>query len=161
MNIGRVTIVGCGLIGGSFAKLLRKKMPGTHISGIDTREVAEKIKDDPAFDSVDDEANFTAAVGEADLTLLALPPGKILEMLPRTLADASDGSIVSDFGSVKKQVVDRAAEIESGAHFIGGHPIGGSHGCGFEASSAELLDGAKFIVTPSEKTSSDILSSYT
>jgi hypothetical protein len=79
--ISRVTILGTGLIGGSFAKALRKYTSDMHISGWDRPDVARVAQSSGAFDDAST-GDLAPALRTADLIFIALPIGVTLDLLP-------------------------------------------------------------------------------
>lgn len=163
MTYRSITIIGVGLIGGSLAKLIRNTYPDVTLTGVDLPEVLSDLEGDSLFDKVAPVAELEDAVRNADLVILALPCSKIIEMLPAVISNCSPGTLVTDVGSVKSAVMDAAADADAGrpdVYFIGGHPIGGSEKQGYESSSADLLRGVRYIVTPDDRMPQDIKNSF-
>jgi prephenate dehydrogenase len=92
------------------------------------------------------------AVGGADVAFVCTPLAFVPEMARAALA-ADPHAVVSDVGSVKGSVVREVARVADGAtRFVGGHPMAGSERSGPEAAAATLLDGATWVLTPTEGT---------
>lgn len=152
--IGRLVVVGLGLIGGSFAKGLRASGLCEEVVGVDldvcSRERAVEL-------GVTDrcEADLAAACVGADVIQLAVPilaMEKVLAVLSRLdLGDA----VITDVGSAKGNVVRAAREVfgrQRMTRFVPGHPIAGSEQSGVEASNGEMFRRFKVILTPLEET---------
>ena len=147
--IQRATILGTGLIGGSFAKALRKYTPDIHIAGWDRREVAVEAGKSGAvhetfFGSLD------AALRGSDLVYIALPIGATLDLLPEIARHAPAHALVTDACSTKFRVTTSAAEFfpeQGGPLFLGGHPMAGRELSGFAAADAELFCNASYALT--------------
>ena len=158
----KVTIIGTGLIGGSFALLLKRLKPEIRINGVDLPEIITSLPTDSPFDNLFTPENLGDAVEDADLSVLAVPNNQILKMLPDVRSRAKKGSLVCDVGSVKGPILEEASKHSSSfVSFIGGHPIGGSEGQGFVSASADLLNGVRFIICPAENVSKEITLLYT
>ena len=147
MLFQRAAVIGIGLIGGSFALAARQRGLVGHVTGVartrTTLDAALRLgaADDATSDAV-------AAVAGADLVYLATPVRAIPPLL-QTLAPAlTDGCLVTDAGSTKREVVRAAAELPGGVHFIGGHPLAGSEQSGVAAARADLFEGASYFITP-------------
>jgi 3-phosphoshikimate 1-carboxyvinyltransferase len=151
--IGRLVVVGLGLIGGSFAKGLKESGLCGEVVGVDldpqSRRLAVELG---VVDRCED--NLAAACVGADVIQLAVPilaMEKLLGVLAGLdLADA----VLTDVGSAKGNVV-RAAREAFGAmpvRFVPGHPIAGSEQSGVEASNADLFKRHKVILTPLAET---------
>ena len=146
--LGRVTIVGCGLIGGSLVKRLRERKSATRISAVDTEEVLAKAR--PYLDEVatPGSPSKVALVADSDLVVLATPVGCIARDLGWALEAVGPDAVVTDTGSVKRAIVELAARHERGARFVGGHPMAGREVGGFDAASADLFEGARWLIVP-------------
>ena len=91
-----------------------------------------------------------AACAEADVVFCAAPVAA-LEALARAALDASGSeTVVTDVGSTKRDLVAALGEDE---RFIGGHPLAGAETAGVENARADLFDGARWYLTPTERSS--------
>jgi 3-phosphoshikimate 1-carboxyvinyltransferase len=151
--IGRLVVVGLGLIGGSFAKGLRESGLCREVVGVDLDPQSRKLAVELGV--VDRcEENLAAACQGADVIQLAVPI-LAMEKLLALLAGMDLGqAILTDVGSAKGNVVRAATEAFGGmpARFVPGHPIAGSEQSGVEASNAELFRRHKVILTPLDQT---------
>ena len=144
--IQRATILGTGLIGGSFAKALRKYTPDIHIAGWDRREVAVEAGKSGAVNEVFS-GPLDAALRGADLVYIALPIGATLDLLPEIARHAPAHALVTDACSTKFRVTTSAAELfpeQGGPLFLGGHPMAGRELSGFAAADADLFRNASY-----------------
>ena len=99
-----------------------------------------------------DEASEDVAtvVRDADLVILAAPVGAILDLLPLLRRSVSPGVLVTDVGSTKRLICQRAREVLGESPlFLGGHPLAGKEGSGFEYADAALFENARYALTPS------------
>ncbi|WP_456484545.1 prephenate dehydrogenase [Desulfurobacterium sp.] len=148
-----ISIIGLGLIGGSFALNLKKHgFPGK-VTAVDLNpEAIEKGKKLNVIDDGDISGNI---LSEADLIAIATPVGVYKSVL-KTIKEKIDPKkdiIVTDLGSVKGKLVYMCEkELKDTARFVGGHPIAGTEKSGVENSVEDLFKGAKFILTPTENT---------
>lgn len=152
-KIGRLVVVGLGLIGGSFAKGLRASGLCREVVGVDLDPESRRLAVELGV--VDRcEEQLAAAVQGADVIQLAVPI-LAMEKLLRELAKLDLGNaVLTDVGSAKGNVV-RAARVSFDglpARFVPGHPIAGSEESGVEASNSELFRRHKVILTPLEQT---------
>jgi prephenate dehydrogenase len=145
-NLGDVTVIGCGLIGGSLVKGLRRGGGASAVSAVDKAEVLEIAA--PHLDDSAEPGSAKAAslIAKADLVVLAMPIGAIITSLGSVLAGVRQGTVVTDTGSVKKPVVAAARSHARASSFVGGHPMAGREVGGFEASSADLFEGARWFI---------------
>jgi len=151
MSFRQITIIGTGLIGGSFALGIRKHGFRGSIIGCDRKGILAEAKSRGAIDrGVSDPV---AACAESDLILLATPVGAILELLSKIAPHLLPDALVTDVGSTKAEIVRRASEAwgEEAAHsFLAGHPMAGKENSGIEHADPELFRGAVWFLTPVE-----------
>jgi prephenate dehydrogenase len=145
----RVTIVGCGLIGGSLALALKRRSPGWRVAGWDSSPaVLEHALARRIIDEVD-EAFQTRGVSTSNLIYLAMPVAQIVEFLRARSAQFAPRTIITDAGSTKVEVCRAAREhLPPNVIFIGGHPVAGSHHAGVLHARADLFDDAPYVLTP-------------
>jgi prephenate dehydrogenase len=157
----RVTILGVGLIGASFALGMKKYKLCNHLIGHGRKiENLQRAKDIGIIDAF--EPDPAKACSGSDLVLFATPVGSFTEIAERIRLSFKKGTLVTDVGSVKGRLVyDMEALMPEGAYFIGGHPIAGSNYSGIDAATAEIFRGAKCILTPTEKTNVNALERLT
>ncbi len=146
----RITIIGVGLLGASFALALKKNSLCRSITGCGrNRENLLRAKERNIIDSF--EQDPAAACREADLIMLSTPVGSF-PGLTKTISPAlKKGAVLTDVGSVKGALVREIEKIiPEDVHYIGGHPIAGSDRSGIDSANAELFNKAKCIITPTE-----------
>ncbi|MFK0087808.1 bifunctional prephenate dehydrogenase/3-phosphoshikimate 1-carboxyvinyltransferase [Pseudomonas sp. NPDC090755] len=151
--IGRLVVVGLGLIGGSFAKGLRESGLCREVVGVDLDPQSRKLAVELGVVDRCEEDLAAACVG-ADVIQLAVPILAMEKLLAR-LAELDLGrAVLTDVGSAKGNVVRAAREAfaERLAYFVPGHPIAGSEQSGVEASNATLFRRHKVILTPLAET---------
>jgi len=141
-----VAIWGVGLIGGSIGMALREAGLAGEVVGIKASPEAVALG---AIDrAVSDPAE---ALDSADLIILAMPVGAMIDLAPTWAPQIRPGTIVTDVGSTKAQVVAAwERHLPPGARFIGGHPMFGSERSGVAAASADMVKGARWILTARE-----------
>src|SRR5215813_6982275 len=139
--IQRVTILGTGLIGGSFSLALKKYTTDLFIHGWDRANIASE-----AFGRrITDRASsglLKDAVAEADLIYLALPIGATLDILPDVAKFAPRHALVTDACSTKLRITQQAAALfpgRDGPLFLGGHPMAGKELSGLGAADGDLF----------------------
>lgn len=147
---GTVTVVGLGLMGGSFAFAMQEASPAK-IVGIDRDpEVLMQALKRHAIDAVASDD----LLAETDLLVLALAPRAAVQVLSELAPKLKKGAIVTDLCGVKRYIVRECTPIceQYGLHFVGAHPMAGKEKNGFSRADAALFDGASFIITPTEST---------
>jgi len=145
--LGRLAIVGTGLIGASVG-LAAKRAGVGHVAGYDA---------DPEFLSVaaergalDDPAgSLVAAVEEAELVVVATPVASLEERIGDVLAAAGSKATVTDVGSTKSAL---CAAVPDRVRYIGGHPVCGAEARGPTSGSDQLFEGATWFLTPVAET---------
>ena len=139
-----VAIFGVGLIGGSFALALRKAGFEGRILGVSSPET---IRQALAQRVIDEAAPAREAAQTADLIYLAQPILRILQTLGDLDAWVNPQALITDAGSTKKAIVERASAITR-CQFLGGHPMAGRERRGVEAAEADLFVGRPYVLTP-------------
>jgi prephenate dehydrogenase len=140
-----VAIVGVGLIGGSFALALRKSGFAGPILGVSSPATLERAL---AAGVITEALPLAEAVSRADLVFLSQPIAQIIAVLPEVERYARPGTLVTDAGSTKRQIVEQAARIFTKAQFLGGHPMAGKESRGVESADADLFRDRSYILTP-------------
>jgi prephenate dehydrogenase len=141
--ISRVTILGTGLIGGSFALALRKYTTDMHIAGWDRPDVIREAQSTGAFDE-SFSGELALALRNADLIHIALPIAVTLDLLPEIARHAPSHALVTDACSTKVRITQAADELfpsANGPFFLGGHPMAGRELAGIAHADAELFRG--------------------
>jgi prephenate dehydrogenase len=134
-------IIGVGLIGGSVG--LAARDAGWEVVGVDCQDVLEEAAQSGAIDR----ASTLKEVREADLVVLAAPISKVTGLVGDL---TPTGALITDVASAKSAVV-RTAEGR-GLRFVGGHPMAGSQLSGVANARANLFKGARYFLTPTDRT---------
>ncbi|MBQ7218943.1 MAG: prephenate dehydrogenase [Ruminococcus sp.] len=148
----RILIVGLGLIGGSYAKGLKRL--GYHVTAIDTRKEAidyalENHIINEGFTEVTEEV-----VSSADAVIFGLYPKVFLEWIERYQKFFKPGTMLTDVTGVKSCIVYKIQDmLRDDVEFIGSHPMAGREVYGVENADENIFRGANFILTPTEKNS--------
>lgn len=152
-----VTIIGVGLIGGSFARALRALPHAPLVRGIDTDEVSRAWAVDNGVVDIaaapeSPEAAGWLGTGGSDLVVVATPARHAVGWLSRLGSSGFDG-VVTDVASTKSGVLAAADSLLAyPTRFIGGHPMAGSERSGVTAARHDLFAGAYWLLSPSEGT---------
>ncbi len=140
-----VAIIGVGLIGGSFGLALRKSGFTGDLIGVSSQPAIEAgLK----AGAITRSASLAEAAAAADLIYLAQPVDRILVTLEQLESIARPGTVVTDAGSTKQAIVQKAAACLSAVHFIGGHPLTGKEQRGVAAAQFDLFRDRSYILTP-------------
>ena len=149
MSIRQITIIGTGLIGGSFALALRKKRFAGTIVGCDRQSALQRAKLCGAIDR-----GFTEpadAVRGSQLVLLATPVLAIVDLIGRLGPSLAPSTLLTDVGSTKVQIVQRATAVfgkDAGTRFLAGHPMAGKEHSGVDFADPDLFLNAVWFITP-------------
>jgi cyclohexadieny/prephenate dehydrogenase len=148
--IGRLAIVGMGLIGSSLARAARELNLAGIIAAADADpSVVARVA---ALNLADlSTASAKEAAAGADLVILCAPVG-VCGAIAEAIAPAlKPGAILSDVGSVKGAIVDQVGpHVPAGVHFIPAHPVAGTENSGPDAGFASLFLNRWCILTPLE-----------
>ena len=142
----RLAVLGLGLLWGSVALAARERGVATRVAGGARR--ADVRAQALARGAVDEAGDFESAAAGADLVVLATPVFAMPEAVRRIASGLAPGAIVTDVGSVKGELaLVLPGLLPAGAHYVGSHPMAGSHRSGFEHARADLFEGAACVVT--------------
>lgn len=139
--INRVSILGTGLIGGSFALALRKYTEGIHITAWDRPDTVARAKELGAADEIFS-GELKPAIHNAGLIYVALPISTTLDVLPEIARHSSQHVLVTDACSTKARIVRAAEELfppSDDKLFLGGHPMAGKESSGIANADANLF----------------------
>ncbi len=146
----KILIVGLGLLGGSYAKVLRRF--GFHISAITLEQSAidYAIKEnmiDEGSTELDE-----GMIGDADLVIFALYPHVFVDWIEKNQKLLKSGALITDVTGVKRSIVYQIQDmLRPDVEFIAAHPMAGREVSGVENSTDRMFVGANYIVTPTEK----------
>lgn len=144
--IKTVSVVGVGLIGGSFALALRRAGFDGRILGVSSPRTLARAVD---LGVIDEACSLEGAVPRSDLVYLSQPVRRIVADLGRVRELAPEHALVTDAGSTKGVIVGRARDLFRGVpDFLGGHPMAGKAGRGVEIADAALFRGAVYALVP-------------
>ena len=151
MMFKKVCIIGCGLIGSSLARVIKKhnlseKIVSSNRSDIVNKKVLElKIVDDSSSDT-------QKMVNDSDLIIIATPLSSYENVILKIKNSLKNGMILTDVGSVKEKVIGLVEKaVPKDVSWISSHPIAGTEESGPEAGFSELFKNRWCILTPSKK----------
>ena len=156
-----MTILGVGLIGASLAQSCRQRKLVKTIVGFGRNAAnLKKAQEKHIIDS--GSTDLKTAVKGSDLIVLCIPVGSLIERIREMVPFLQKGCIITDAGSVKGRLVEEIdALIPDSIYYVGAHPIAGGEQSGLEAARADLLTGAKCIITPTANTRTEALQRVT
>ena len=149
MSIRQITIIGTGLIGGSFALALRKRKFKGQIVGCDREPALKRAKTGGVID--DGFVKPAEAVRGSQLVMLATPVLAIVDLIGQLGPILPADALLTDVGSTKTAVTEQALSVfgkNAGKRFLGGHPMAGKESSGVEFADADLFQNAVWFLTP-------------
>ena len=146
--VGRIAIIGMGLIGSSLARAARELNLAGQIAAADRDPaVASRVRALGLADTVSQSA--ADAVAMADLVILCVPVGICGQVAEQIAGSLKPGATVSDVGSVKGAIMDQVGpHLPAGVHFVPAHPVAGTEHSGPDAGFSSLFLNRWCILTP-------------
>ena len=151
-------VIGCGLMGGSFALALKRAGLVKRVIGYSkSPSTTEKAKKLGVIDQVAESALL--AVSGSDIVLIAVPVAATEATFKAIRHLIEPGVLIMDVGSTKREVVDAARRVlkEHIVSFVPAHPIAGKEAAGIGHADATLYNGRQVILTPLPQTSPELL----
>ena len=153
---GKLVVVGTGLIGGSFALGLKEVGKVGSVVGVGRGRgnLDQALRLGVIDRAYTRDEGWTAELADAALVLLATPVGEMPALFAAIAPHLGPGTIVSDAGSTKQDVIAAARTTLGSAlsRFVPAHPIAGSERSGAAAASASLFRGRQVVLTPLPET---------
>ena len=152
----KILIVGLGLLGGSYARVLKRF--GFPVSAItkQQRDIDYAISEN-IIDAGSTELDATL-IGEADLVIFALYPHVFVKWIEENQCLLKSGALITDVTGVKGSIVYQIQDmLREDVEFIAAHPMAGREVSGVENSSDKMFVGANYIVTPTKKNTSEAI----
>lgn len=139
-----ITVVGLGVVGGSYIKAL--KGLGHEVYGIDiNQETLDMAKKDGYI--IEGYLSGDEIIPKTDLTIISLYPSLIEKFISEN--EFKKGSVITDAVGVKNHFIENVIKIlPSDVEFLSGHPMAGREKSGYDYSSAEVFKNANYILTP-------------
>ena len=151
MIFKKVCIIGCGLIGSSIARAIKKNnlaetiVSSNRSTSVNNKVIELKIVDESSIDT-------KKMVEESDLVIIATPLSSYEEVILKIKDSLKSGAILTDVGSVKENVMNIIEKnIPKNVSWIPSHPIAGTEDSGPESGFSELFKNRWCILTPSKK----------
>jgi prephenate dehydrogenase len=149
MMLENVTIVGVGLIGGSFALALKDKGLAKNIIGVSrTSASLDKAKE---LGIIDEALPLEEAVKKSDLIYIAIPVDVTIPLAKQIMDLITDRQIVADAGSTKYELCKALENHPKRKHFVATHPMWGTEYSGPEAAVRDAFIGRTCVICEKEK----------
>jgi prephenate dehydrogenase len=143
----RAAVLGVGLIGGSIGLAARERLECEVVGWGPNRTTVDRAVELGAVDRA--APSIEGACAEADLVFCAAPVAMLPGLARAALGASGPETVVTDAGSTKRQIV---AELGDDERFVGGHPLAGAETAGVDNARADLFEGARWYLTPTERT---------
>ncbi len=145
-----ITIVGLGLIGGTYAEAIKKLNP-KNLWAVDIDEDSlEYAEEKKIIDK-----GFTSGeipLRDSDIVIMAVYPELTKKFIRESMDYFKTGAIITDSAGIKEKLIEEInSTLRSDLDFIGGHPMAGRETSGVRSASADIFKGANYIITPTER----------
>ena len=140
--------IGFGLIGGSIAKGLKKKDPSIRIMAYARNTSNLEVAQEDGIVNVVLDSPYSERLSECDIIFLCAPVETNIAYMEKIAPLMKEGAVLTDVGSAKIAVCEKAKELHLEDRFIGGHPMAGSEQTGYKAATDYLFSNAYYIITP-------------
>ncbi len=144
----RTAVLGVGLIGGSIGLAAKERLGSEVVGWGPNRPSVDRAIELGAID--EPAASIEEACAGADAVFCAGPVSILPGLVAAALSASGEDTVVTDAGSTKRQLVAALGEDE---RFIGGHPLAGAETAGVANARADLFEGARWYLTPTEHSS--------
>lgn len=150
----KVLVVGLGLIGGAYAYRLANK--GYEVYGCDTNSKALDYAKENKY-IIEGSTDAFKLIPDMDIIVLSIYPQAIINFLKENNTYFNSNQIITDVCGVKTSFVNDAERLAYPAVYCSHHPMAGREKIGIEYSKECIFEGANFLITPSEKTPSEVI----
>ena len=153
LTMKKAVIIGLGLIGGSFALELKKRLQYT-VMGIDKNP--QHLQEALALGIISEAIDYSQ-IADADLVLVAVPVNRIAQVVNEVLDHVGENTLVMDVGSVKESICKEVAQHPRRSQFVAAHPMAGTEYSGPQAALYDLFDGKVMALCEVEKSNWKLL----
>lgn len=153
LKIGKLVVIGVGLIGGSLSLALKQAKVVRRVVGVGrTKKNLDAAIRRGAIDETSRDA--AAAVRDADLVFIGTPLGQMPEVMAQIAPALGPDTVVTDGGSTKQDVIAHARRFlcTHFERFVPAHPIAGTERSGADAAFPELYRDRTVILSPQPET---------
>lgn len=151
----KISIIGVGLIGGSFALKLRQKGIADFVYGIDNSN--EHLNEALELKIIDAKVDLEYGIKNSDLVILAIPVDAARKLLPNVLDLISENQTVMDAGSTKAGIVNAVKNHPKRSRFVAFHPMWGTENNGPKSAVSESFSGKAGVICDKEESAKDAL----
>ena len=144
-----VTIIGLGIIGGSYAKGLTKA--GHTVYGVDKNLETIKYAKEQGY-IIDGSSDASLFIPKADLVVIGLYPNDVIPFIKNNLNCFRTGQVATDVCGVKECICHEATLLLKDCYFIGSHPMAGREKVGIKYADEAIFKGTNFLMCPIPET---------
>ena len=148
-----ITIVGVGLISGSFSIILKEKGLVKHVIGVSRTETSIKKALDLGI--IDEALPLEDAIRKSELIYVAIPVDATIPVMEKIMDMISEKQIVADAGSTKQALCEALAKHPMRSRFVATHPMWGTEYSGPEAAVRDAFAGRTCVICEKEKSDKD------
>jgi len=153
MMIENVTIIGVGLIGGSFALALKEQQLAKNIIGVDASE--KNIDKALGLGLIDDALSLEDAVKKSSLIFLAIPVDATVTVVKKLMEFVTPNHVIADAGSTKLALCDLLKDSPLRDRFVATHPMWGTEHSGPDAAVSGAFAGKACVICDKENSAAD------
>ncbi|MBQ1279295.1 MAG: prephenate dehydrogenase [Clostridia bacterium] len=155
-DVKNILIVGLGLLGGSYAKVLTEK--GFSVKTITLNQDDIDYAVGEGFIKGGSTTVDEALIKEAELIIFALYPHTFIEWIEENGNLIKSGTVITDVTGVKGAVVEKIQDmLPVGVEFIAAHPMAGKETCGVRNTDPQIFKKANYIVVPTNRNTPDAI----
>lgn len=141
-----ILIIGTGLIGGSLGLALKDSPIVNYVYGFDVNE--ESLKTAQEIGAIDEGVDLITGASQSDIIFLCSPLSRFQEIISAITPVLKPGTIITDVGSTKREVMKIFESLPENIWGIGGHPMAGSEIKGINGADRYLFENAVYVITP-------------
>lgn len=150
-----VTIIGLGIIGGSYAKGLSKA--GYTVYGVDNNlQTIEYAKQEGYI--LDGSLNAEDYIPLSNLVVIGLYPNDVIPFIKNNLQLFKPGQVITDVCGIKESICNEATNLLKDSYFVGSHPMAGREKVGIKYADEAIFKGTNFLICPVEGTNEKAIS---
>jgi prephenate dehydrogenase len=153
MMFDSITIVGVGLISGSFSLALKERGLVRNVIGVS--RTAESIRKAMELGLIDEALPLEEAVKKSDLVYVAIPVDVTVPVMGQIMDLVTDKQIVADAGSTKLKLCESLADHPMRSRFVAMHPMWGTEYSGPEAAVRDAFRGRSCVICEKDKSAPD------
>lgn len=141
-----ILIIGTGLIGGSLGLALKDSPIVNYVYGYDVNQDSLQVAKE--IGAIDEEIDLITGASKSEIIFLCSPLSRFEEIISSITPVLKPGTIITDVGSTKQEVMKIFNNLPENIWGIGGHPMAGSELKGINGADRYLFENAVYVITP-------------